>query len=128
MERHPWFAAFFGFGATMCALTIGLLLFPGTTFDSVWRLNPEAHSAFQSISNWAVVLMTIVGAACVLAAVVLWRGTGWGIRLALVILSFNVLGDLINTTARRDYRALIGLPIAGAMIWYLAVRARAKKV
>jgi len=72
--------------------------------------------------------MIIVGTACVLAAVGLWRGTVWGIRLALVILSFNVLGDLINTTARGDYRALIGLPIAGAMIWYLAVKARAKKV
>jgi len=32
-------AAFFAFGAAMCALTIVLLLFPGTELDSLWRLN-----------------------------------------------------------------------------------------
>jgi len=31
----------------MCALTIVLLLFPGTALDSLWRLNPEAHAAFM---------------------------------------------------------------------------------
>ena len=127
MERHPWFAAFFAFGAMMCVFTIGLLLFPGTAFDSLWRLNPEAHSEFQSLGNWPLLLMIIVGTACALAAFGLWRGTHWGIRLALIILSLNLLGDLINTAVRRDYRALIGLPIAGAMIWYLTAKGRAKK-
>jgi len=33
-----FFAVFFAFGATMCALTIVLLLFPGTALDFLWRL------------------------------------------------------------------------------------------
>ena len=33
---------------------------------------------------------------------------------------FNIAGDLLNVVARRDYRALIGIVIAGAMIYYLA--------
>ena len=30
-------SAFFAFGAIMCTLTIVLLLFPGTSLDSLWR-------------------------------------------------------------------------------------------
>ena len=116
-------AAFFAFGATMCALTIILLLFPGTHLDSLWRLNPEAHSAFQSLGNAAVFLMLAVGAGCAIAAVGLWQNTRWGIVVAIVILSVNIAGDLLNAVFRRDYRALIGLPIGGAMIFYL-VRSR----
>ncbi len=119
MRKHPWFAAFFTFGAMMCGLTIGLLLFPGTAVDSLWRLNPEAHSAFQSFGGWAILLMLGVGLGCAIAAIGLWKGTRWGVRLALLILSINILGDLINAFVRNDYRALIGLPIGGAMIFYL---------
>ena len=119
-----FFAAFFAFGATMCALTIVLLLFPGTALDSVWRLNPEAHSGFQSIGAAAALLMFAVGAACAAAAVGLWRDERWGIQIALIILSLNIAGDLLNAVFRRDYRALIGLPIGGAMIFLLARRIR----
>jgi uncharacterized membrane protein len=51
LRRHRWFAAFFAFGATMCALTSELRLFPGTALDSLWHLNPDAHLAFQSIES-----------------------------------------------------------------------------
>ena len=46
----------------MCALTMGLLLFPGGPLDSLWRLNSEAHSAFQWIGRSSILLMAIVGA------------------------------------------------------------------
>jgi hypothetical protein len=62
-------AAFFAFGATMCALTIVLLLFPGTPLDSLWSLNPDAHLAFQSLGNWSVALMVTVGVGCAFAAI-----------------------------------------------------------
>lgn len=113
------FAAFFTFGAIMCALTIFLLLVPGTALDSLWKLNPDAHTAFQSIGKVAVLIMLAVGTACVLAAIGLWWNTVWGVQLALAILSVNIVGDLFNAVVRHDYRALIGLPIGGAMIFYL---------
>jgi hypothetical protein len=118
--RHPWFAAFFGFGTAMCTLTTALLLFPGTRIDSIWRLNPDAHLAFQSLGNWSLALMVTVGIACAFAAIGLSKGTLFGTRLALIILSLNILGDLFNAIVRHDYRALVGLPIGGAMIFYLA--------
>ena len=113
------FAGFFAFGATMCTLTIVLLLLPGTALDSLWRLNPEAHLAFQSVGVWAVLLMFVVGIGCVFAAIGLWRKSFWGIWLTLTILSLNIVGDLFNALVRHDYRALIGLPVGGAMIFYL---------
>jgi uncharacterized membrane protein (DUF2068 family) len=120
LQRHYWFAAFFAFGATMCLLTIVLLVFPGTKLDSLWNLNPDARVAFQSFGSWSILLMLAVGIGCALAAVGLWRGTLWGIRLGLAILAANIIGDVLNVVTRHDYRSLIGLPIAGAMIFYLA--------
>lgn len=115
-----WFAAFFAFGTAMCALTIILLLFPGSGLDSLWRLNPDAQFAFQSLGPVSILIMTAVGSGCTFAAIGLWRSTRWGVRLALLILSLNIAGDLFNAIVRHDYRALIGLPIGGAMIFYLA--------
>ena len=134
-RRHPWFGAFFALGAMMCALTIALLLFPSSALDSLWRLNPEARVAFQSFGSWSLLLMLTVGTACLLAAIGLWRGSLWGTRLALTILSVNIVGDLVNTLLRHDYRALIGLPIGAAMIFFLVrsggwskgLRARTKR-
>ncbi len=113
-------AIFFAFGACMCALTIWLLLIPGGALDSLWRLNPEAHAAFQRIGGLLILLMVIVGVACALAAIGLARNAKWGRWLGILILAANLVGDLTNAFVRHDLRTLIGVPIAGAMIFYLA--------
>jgi len=104
----------------MCLLTVVLLTFPGTRLDLLWTLNPEARVAFQSLGGWSILLMLAVGAACALAAIGLWRGMLWGTHVGLAILSINIIGDLVNVFARHDYRSLVGVPIAGVMIFYLA--------
>lgn len=124
---HRWFAAFFAFGATMCALTASLLLFPGSALDSLWRLNPDARLAFQSLGPWSLVLMLTVATACLLATIGLWRARTWGTWLALVILSINMLGDLTNVFLRHDYRGLIGVPVAGALMFFLLACSRQSK-
>lgn len=118
-KTHRWLAFFFAFGVSMCVLTITLLLFPGTTLDTLWRLNPDAYDAFHSIGNWSIAIMLVVGTTCLFAVIGLWRGAHWGTRLAIFVLSVNMLGDLINTLFRYDYRALIGLPIAAGIILHL---------
>jgi uncharacterized membrane protein (DUF2068 family) len=125
---HRWFAAFFGFGATMCALTLSLLLFPGSVLDSLWRVNPDARVALGSLGHWSSVLMLTVGTACLFAAIGLWRAKPWGTWLALIILSINMLGDLTNVFVRHDYRGLIGVPVAGAMIFLLLACGRHAKI
>jgi hypothetical protein len=115
-------AIFFAFGACMCALTIWLLLFPGGALSSLWRLNPEAHAAFQRIGGLSILLMAIVGVACALAAIGLARNAKWARWVGVLILALNLVGDLTNAFVRHDLRTLIGVPIAGAMIFYLARR------
>ncbi|MFL6514814.1 MAG: hypothetical protein ACJ8M1_07310 [Chthoniobacterales bacterium] len=118
-NRHPLLAGFFVFGALMCGLTLFLLTFPGTELDQLWRLNPEARRAFGSLGWLSKLLMTVVGVACGMCAVGLWRGRRWGVLMAMTILSVNIAGDLFNALGRGDYRSLIGLPVGGAMIFYL---------
>lgn len=124
-------AIFFAFGASMCGLTIVLLLFPGTPLDPLWTVNPEAHSSFQGLGGMSVLIMSIVGVACASAAVGLTWGAIWGRWLALMILAINLVGDIANAVLLHDYRSLIGLPIGGAMIIYLlsqSVRARERRL
>ena len=103
----------------MCALTVVLLYFPASSLDLLWKLNPDAHQAFRSRKGLATLLMALVGTGCAITAIGLWRGSNWGTQLAIAILSLNLVGDLLNAVLRHDYRTLIGLPIAGAMIAYL---------
>lgn len=117
-------SGFFAFGATMCALTVFLLRVPGTPLDAAWRLNPEAQRSFHSLGPIAALLMLVVGTACALASIGLWRGRTWGIRLAVMILSVNICGDLWNALGRHDYRSLIGIPIGAIMIAYLLSQSR----
>ena len=112
-------AAFFAFGAGMSLLTIFLLLFPGSALDALWRLNPDAYIAFQSLGKLSILVMIIVGGACAFAAIGLAKNQRWGHNLALIILVVNLTGDLINTFARHDWRTVIGLPISGVLIFYL---------
>jgi len=115
---------FFAFGAVICLITIVALLFPGGALEPIWRLNPDAHIAFQQIGRLSILLMAVVGSACALASAGLAMRAQWGDRLALGILSFNLVGDLVNAFVRHDFRTLIGLPIGGAMIAYLLMARR----
>jgi hypothetical protein len=117
-------SAFFAVGAVICLITIIALLFPSGALDPIWRLNPDARVAFQQIGKLSILLMAVVGSACALAAIGLAKRARWGGRLALVILSVNLLGDLLNAFVRHDLRTLIGLPISGAMIAYLLIARR----
>src|SRR5215212_4541646 len=111
------FVIFFAAGALVCALTMLALAFPGSVLEPMWQLKPQARDDFQEMGIWAVVLMAAVGAACGLAAFGLARGAEWGRRVAVAVLTVNLVGDVLNAIFRHDVRTLIGLPIGGLMIW-----------
>jgi hypothetical protein len=106
----------------MCLLTVIALIFPGGLLDPLWNLNPDAHRAFQRIGGWAILLMAIVGTACLLSAIGLATRAPWGRQLAVVVLSLNLVGDAVGAVVRHDPRTLIGLPIGAALILYLLSR------
>jgi hypothetical protein len=110
---------FFVFGTLASGLAAVMLIMPGTSVDVLWRLNPHAHEGFIEMGRWSVFVMSNVCLACASAAWGLWRCRLWGYWTAATILTVNLLGDTINTFLLRDWRTLIGLPIAGLMIAYL---------
>ena len=110
---------FFALGGIIASVTAIALLLPGTAWEPMWRLNPQAQPAFRAMGRWAITLMVVVATACMLTAFGLWVRARWGHRLALVLLAINLVGDVSNAVARGDRRILIGLPVAGALIAYL---------
>lgn len=119
-------SVFFWIGAGISFASAISLLIPGSPLEPMWRLNPRAHEAFAGIGAWAVVLMGAVCIACTLAAVGLWRGAVWGYRLAMGILSVNLLGDALNVILGTEPRAAFGLPIAASLIAFLLLSRRVK--
>ena len=117
---------FFAAGAVICLVTVLALAFPGGFLDPIWRLKPEARVEFQRIGAWSVALMAVVGTACGLAAVGLARSAEWGRRLAIGVLTVNLVGDSLTALFRHDPRTLIGLPIGGLLIWYLVKKNSSK--
>ncbi len=114
--------AFFFFGLTMSALTVILVLWPGTPLDAIWRIKPTAKSELAQLGFFTAPLMTMVASACGAAAVGLAKRAEWGRRTAIAVLIVNLVGDGANAFLRADWSTLIGLPIAGLMISYLMSR------
>ena len=113
---------FFAFGTLMSTVAAVALAVPGEWSELLWRLNPPARVGLEGLGGWAVLLLFLVAAACAGAATGLWRGEWWGHRLAVAILSVNLVADLSNALLRGDRRTLLGLPIGGAMLAYLLSR------
>lgn len=125
-RRHPigilLLILFFAAGAVICILVMLALAFPGSFLEIIWRLRPEVRDEFRDLGIWPIVLMAALGAACGLAAFGLARGAEWGRSLAIGILTINLVGDMFNAVFRGDTRTLVGIPIAGLMLWYLLKR------
>ena len=109
----------FVIGSFMALLALLGLLVPGGALEPIWRLNRYAQVALMELRWWGIGLMLVVATVCALAAVGVWIRAPWGHRLALTILAVNLLGDVSNAVLRGDLRTLIGIPIGGAIIWYL---------
>src|SRR5436305_2430804 len=112
---------FFLFGPGASFVSSISLLFPGSFLEPIWRLNPRARSGLGDMGV-AVILMGAICLACASAAVGLWRGARWGYWLAVSLLAINLLGDVLNVFLGTEPRAVIGIPIALAILAFLMSR------
>ena len=110
---------FFSVGALISLTAAVSLLFPNSFLKPIWRLNPRAQVGFEGIGWWAIVLLLAVCVSCLVAALGMWRGARWGQRVAVALIAINLIGDVINTLLGTEPRAIIGVPIASAILWYL---------
>lgn len=110
---------FFLAGAFLSFTSSVSLLLPHSFLETVWRLNPRAHDSLTRIGVWAVVLMFAVSVSCAAAAIGLRRGSRWGHRLAITLIGINLGGDIINVLSGTEPRAIVGVPVAAAILVYL---------
>lgn len=113
-------SVFFAAGAVLAWTSSVSLAFPGSPLEPLWSVNPHARDVLARFGAWAVVLMALVGAACAASAIGVWIGARWGRWLALGMLGANLIGDVLNGVLGAEPRAIVGVPIAGALLIYLA--------
>lgn len=112
---------FFVAGAMISLAASISLLLPDSFLEPIWRLNPRAHENLSRLGPWAVLLLSSVSMLCAAAAIGLWRGSRWGYWLAVGLILTNLLGNAINVVLRTEPRAIVGVPIAAALLAYLMV-------
>ncbi len=64
-------------------------------------------------------LLMAVSMSCALAAVGLWRRARWGHKIAVALIAINLAGEVANTIMGTEPRAIVGVPIALAILIYL---------
>jgi len=109
----------FVIGVTASLISVISLTFPGSFLEPVWELNPCAREGFARMGGWSILLMSVVCVTCLLTAIGLWRRLRWGYWLAALVLTINLVGDVINILVGTDRRAIVGIPIVLLLLIYL---------
>jgi len=66
-----------------------------------------------------VTLLFAASISCAAAAIGLWRRARWGHVTAITLIAINLLSDIANAVLGTERRAIIGVPIALALLLYL---------
>ncbi len=110
----------FFLAGTLISFVAGLsLLFPAAIFEPMWRINPRGHDGLVRIGLWGVALLFATSISCAAAAIGLWRRVRWGHVTAVALIAINLLSDIANAVLGTEPRAIIGVPIALALLLYL---------
>ena len=110
---------FFLAGTLLSFLAGVSLLVPSAFFDAMWRVNPRGHDGLVRIGLWAVALLFAASISCAAAATGLWRRTRWGHGIAVALIAINLLSDFANAVVGTEPKAIVGVPIAFALLLYL---------
>jgi hypothetical protein len=112
----------FVLGILASGLSAISLLSPGGVLEPMWRLNPHARESFSRMGTWAPLLLGVVCLACAGCAYGFFTGKRWGYWLGVAGLVVNLTGDVVNAALGIEPRAVVGVPIVGLILWYLASR------
>jgi hypothetical protein len=85
----------------------------------MWTLNPTAYKQLVPFGASAGVLFLLLSVALAVAGTGWFKRRLWGWRLAVVIITAQLVGDLVNVLRGDVVRGAIGLTIAGALFFYL---------
>lgn len=110
---------FLFFGGAMAGLAATTLLLPGTSLDGAWSLNPTAYQQLSPLGRKAGILFLLLAVVLVLSGVGWFQRRLWGWRLAVAIVTTQVLGDITNLVRGDWLLGGTGAIVAGALLFYL---------
>ena len=110
---------FLFFGAAMATLAATTLLRRGTPLDRLWALNPTAYNQLVPLGGIVVILFLTLAATLITAGIGWFLRRLWGWRLAAIIVSTQVLGDVVNCVRGDWLRGGTGVIIAGVLLLFL---------
>jgi len=110
---------FLFFGAIAAFLAATTLLWPGTILDHMWALNPAAYVRLAPLGKAVGIPFLALGAALAVTGTGWFRRRVWGWGLAVIIITIQVLGDLVNVCMGDLLRGGVGLTLASALLFYL---------
>lgn len=103
----------------MAALAGVTLVWPGTSLDRMWRLNPRAYAQLVPLGRAAGIPFLLLGFALAVASVGWFKLRIWGWRIAVAVIAIQVLGDGVNLFLKHFVEGAVGVAIAGALLFYL---------
>jgi hypothetical protein len=103
----------------MAAFAGTTLIWPGTTLDKLWCLNEPARLQLQPASTIVGPLFFLLTITLAIAALGWFKQRIWGWRLAVLIISTQVVGDFVNVFKGDFIRGCVGVLIAGCLLFYL---------
>jgi hypothetical protein len=110
---------FLFFGAVTASVSAIPLLWPETSLDRLWTLNPKAYQELAPFGRSVGILFLLLGATLSAAGIGWFRCRLWGWRLAVAIIAAQVLGGVI----RGDWLGgVAGVVIAGSLLFFLLRR------
>ena len=110
---------FLFFGATMALLAGSTLIWRGSILDRAWVMNAAAYARLAPFGRRIGIPFLLLGAILAAAGIGWIRRRVWGWRLAIGVISSQVVGDLTNAFLGDIVRGVIGFLIAGALLFYL---------
>ena len=110
---------FLFFGAVMAFFAGTTLVWRGTFLDRLWELNPRAYAQLRPLGKMVGIPFLFLSYALTQAGVGWFKRQIAGWRLAVAIISVQAAGDLVNAIRGHFFEGLIGVTIAGALLFYL---------
>lgn len=119
-------AVFFAI-ATCILISIGwALAMPGTFFDAIWLLRPSREAMLMPYRALLGPGFLALAIAMALASFGCFARRPWGRWLAIAIFAANGTGDFVQILMGHVVEGVIGVIVAGALIYFLTRRSVAE--